>query len=162
MPDEFSGLQDGAALEGSLARLGFRLAHLAEEMQVRGHHDSRAKMSRWRQMNLVGEVIGEEAYRDLPLAVRVLINRRGDDSFLKVGRHFRKKIRSDQLYFPLETMLSKRAAYRETVDRIYIKSVEIGETPQQFGRLLKALGFVLVSFDDADDFSPGTMPQKSF
>src|ERR1700688_219646 len=84
------GLQDGAALENWLARLGFDGSHFAEEMQVRGHHDSGAEMRCRREVNPVGEIVGEETHGDLTLAVRVLVNRSGDDSFLKVRSHLGK------------------------------------------------------------------------
>ena len=46
-------------------------------------------------MNFVGEVIGKETDGDLPLAVRVLVNRRSDDAFLKVGSHLGEKVGGD-------------------------------------------------------------------
>ena len=95
VPPNDSGLQDAAAFERRLARFGVGLAHFAEEVQVCRHYDSGAEMGCRREMNFVGEVIGEETHGDLALAVRVLVNRSGDDAFLKVRRHFGEKVRRD-------------------------------------------------------------------
>src|SRR5277367_333845 len=88
-------LQDAPALVRRLARFRVCLAHFAEQVQVRGHYDSRAEMRSGRGLNTVGEAIGEETHSDLALAIRVLVNRSGDDSLLKVQSHFGEEIRGD-------------------------------------------------------------------
>src|ERR1700675_974450 len=105
-----------------------------------------------REVNAVGEVVGEETHRDLTLAVGVLVNRGGDNSFLKVRSHLGEEVRGDELYFSFETARSEGAAHRKAVDRVYIKSVECGETPEEIGCFLEAFVFVLVAFHHADDF----------
>src|ERR1700730_17345489 len=105
-------------------------------MQVRGHHDSGAEMRCRREVHPVGEVIGEQTHGDLTLAVRVLVNRGADDTFLKVRRHLGKEVRGDELYFSFETARTESAADRKTVDRVHIKSVERGKTPEEIGCFL--------------------------
>jgi len=113
-------------------------------------------------MNFVGEVVGEEADGDLALAVGVLVDRSGDDSFLEVGSHFREEVGGDELYFSFETMFAQGAADGEAVDRIHINSIEFGETEQEIRGFLKAFVLIFMAFHHADDFAGGAMAQKSF
>src|SRR5580658_608179 len=119
----FLGLQDAAGLKRRLARLGICLAHFAEEMQVRGHYNSGVDMRCGRDVNFIGEVIGEKANGDLALPVRVLINRSGDDAFLKIRRHLREEVGGNELHFSFETASAESAANRKAVDGVHVKSV---------------------------------------
>ena len=83
-----------------------------------------------RQMDFVGEVIGEETDGDLALAVRVLVNRGGDDAFLKVRSHLGEKVCRDELYFSFEAARTECAANGKAINGIHIKSVQRRKTPE--------------------------------
>src|ERR1700689_2826835 len=101
-----------------------------------------------REVDLIGEVIGEETHGDLTLAVRVLVDRSSDNAFLKVGSHLGKEVRSDELYFSFETARAESAANRKAVDGVHIKPVEGGKAPEELGCFLEAFVLILVAFDD--------------
>src|SRR5690242_8449052 len=100
---------------------------------------------RWKG-NLVSKVIRHEPDRQLPLAVGLLIDRGGDDAFVKIRSHLREKIGGNQFHFSRQAMSSQRTAHRKTIDRIHIESSKVRGLAEQLECLLKTFILVLVPF----------------
>ena len=75
-------------------------------MQIRGHYDAGAEVNSGWEGGPVGEMVRQDAHRDLTLAMRLLIDGRGDRSFLEIGRHLGEEVCGYQLYFSRQTTRS--------------------------------------------------------
>jgi DNA-binding NarL/FixJ family response regulator len=87
------------AAQSGIVELRISQDDLAEEMQIGGHHDTRAEMHVWREGHFVGQMVHQESDGHLALAMRLLIDGSGDRSFLEVGCHLREQVGRDQLYW---------------------------------------------------------------
>ena len=114
---------------------------------------------RWKG-NLVSKVIRHEPDRQLALAVGLLIDRGGDDAFVKIRSHLREKIGGNQFHFSSQAMGSQGAAHRKTVHGIHVESSQVGGLVEQLERLLKTLILVFVPFNDRYYRSSRAMPWK--
>jgi len=111
-------------------------------------------------MDTVGEVVGHEAYGQLTLAVRLLVDRCGDGPILKIGRHFREEVGGDQFYFSGQALRFQDTANRQAIDGIYVDTSEAGDTAKEFRSLLEAFGLIFVPFNHADNLAAGTVARK--
>ena len=147
----------GRGSEGRVIELHARQSDLSEKMQVRRHYDPGAKMDGRRERYFAGQIVCHQPNRQLALTMRLLINGSGHGSFLKVRRHFREKIRRNQLGSSGNTPRAQSPAHGKAIDGVHIESGKIRNLTQQIESLLKTFVFVFVPLDNANDLASGTV-----
>ena len=80
--------------------------------QVRTNHEAGIEIVCGRKWAIADDVVGDQSYSTLSLAVRVLIHGRNDDPFLKIWDHFSEQVRCDQDNPSIAVTRGKRATYR--------------------------------------------------
>src|ERR1700744_4354469 len=106
-------------LGDGLGELQIGYSHFSKNVQIRRHNHARTQVHRRRKTHLRRQVIRKNSHRKLTLPVRLLVDRRGDRTLLKIRRHLRKKVRGNESDLARQSSRAKGSADRQAIHCVH-------------------------------------------